>query len=331
MPLPTASDVHVNTPLTQISIGYVQSEDAFVAGKVFPNISVQKQSDRYYTYDRGYFNRDDMEERGPASESAGTGYTVDNTPTYFCVDKALHHDIPDRVRDNADAAVNPDRDATLLLTQKALIHREIKWVTAFFAGGLWTGDEDGVSGTPSTDEFKQWNDAASTPIEDIRTAGTTVQESTGYRPNKLVMGRRVYDALADHPDLVDRIKYTSGNDRPSLVNRQAMAALFEVDEVLVASAIKNTAAEKATNVHAFITGKKALLVYAAPAPGLQVPTGGYTFNWTGLKGASAGSLGIVMSKMRMDLKKADRVEIEQSFDQKLISADLGFFFDTAVA
>jgi hypothetical protein len=42
---------------------------------VFPNIPVQKKSDRYYTYDRGDFNRDEMEERAPGTESEGSGYT----------------------------------------------------------------------------------------------------------------------------------------------------------------------------------------------------------------------------------------------------------------
>jgi len=332
MPLPTPADVHVNTPLTNISIAYMQSAADFIADRVFPAVPVLKQSDRYYTYDRGYWNRDDMQERAPASESAGTGYTVDNSPNYFCIEKGLHQDVPWQVRGNADPVVNPDRDATMLVTQKALIHREVKWVAGFFAGGLWTGDDDGVAASVGTNEFLQWNDAASTPIEDIRAAGTSVQQLTGFRPNKLTVGREVYDKLVDHPDIVDRIKYTSGNNNPAVVNKEALAALFELDEVLVAGAIQNTANENATNVHAFIGGKKALLTYSPPNPSLMTPSAGYTFNWTGLSGVpSLAQRGARVSVIPMPLKKADRVEIEDAFDQKLISADLGYFFDTAVA
>jgi len=330
--LPTPSDVHVNTPLTRISVGFLQSASNFVAGRVFPIVPVLKQSDRYYTYDRGYFNRDEMQLRAPATESAGTGYSVDNTPTYYCPVRALHHDIPDEVRGNADVAVNSDMDATNLLTHKGLINREVNWVAKYFAGGIWTNDYDG-SAAPATGEYLHWSDANSTPIEDIRAAGTTVQESTGYRPNKLVIGRRVFDALVDHPDLVDRVKYSGGvgNNTPAMVNMRAMAELFEVDQVLVSGAIQNTALEGATNSHSFIGGKKALLVYAAPSPGLLVPSGGYTFAWTGRVGASADSEGFVMSKFRRAAEyKADRVEIESAYDQKLISADLGAFWDSIV-
>ena len=67
---PTPGDVHVNVPLTNISIAYLQNASNFIASRVFPNIPVQKQSDRYYTYDRGEFNRDEMKERAAGTESA---------------------------------------------------------------------------------------------------------------------------------------------------------------------------------------------------------------------------------------------------------------------
>ena len=49
---------HVNTPLTQISIAYLQNQTEFVAAQVCPIIPVTKQSDRYYVYNRGDFFRD---------------------------------------------------------------------------------------------------------------------------------------------------------------------------------------------------------------------------------------------------------------------------------
>lgn len=326
---PTPGDVHVNAPLTNISIAYIQSAENFIASRVFPNIPVQKQSDRYYTYDRGMFNRDEMRERAPATESSGSGYTVDNTPTYYCPVYALHHDVPDEVRDNADAALNPDREATIFVTQKALIKREKLWVAKYFAGSIWTNDWDGVASGETGNQVRQWNDSAANPIEDVRKAKRTVLESTGFEPNKLVLGRAVYDALIDHPDVIDRLKYGQTPGNPAIANRQALAKLFEVDEIMVMNAVENTAKEGATNVHAFIGGKKALLCYSTPSPGLMTPTAGYTFSWTGHLGA--GNEGNRIRSFRLEQIKADRVEIEMAFDQKLVSADLGFFWDTIVA
>jgi hypothetical protein len=324
---PGRADVHIDRPLTQVSLAFLQAQDTFIADKAFPMVPVAKQSDKYFTYDRGMFNRDEMEKRAPATESAGASYTL-SSDSYSADVWALHKDIADQVRANADSPLNLDREATEFLTVKALIRREKQWATDHFTTGKWTTDQTGVAAAPSTNEFLQWNDAASTPIEDIRGRTTDVHKLTGFRPNKLVLGREVYDKLLDHPDIVGRLDrgQTTG---PAIVRRQNLAALFELEEILVMDSIENTAAEGATNVHAYIGGKSALLLYTPRSAGLMIPSAGYTFTWTGLLGANA--LGTSISRMRMEKRKADRVEIEQAFDQKLVAADLGKFFATAVA
>ena len=330
MTLPTPGDVHVNTPLSNISVAFMQSLERFVADKVFPNIPVAKQSDRYYTYDRGYFNRDEMEVRAPGTETKGGEYSVDNTPTYFSPVYGFHHDVPDQRRSNADSVIQVDREATELCTMKAMIKREKLWVAKFFANSLWTTNITGVDSAPGAGQVLRWNDAASNPIEDVRTGMDAVQELTGFRPNTLVVSQKVFSKLIDHPDIIDRIKYgQSGVGRPAVANEQALAAILGVDRVLIAGAIENTAAEGVANVHAFIAGKHALLVYSAPSPGLMTPTGGYTFSWTGYLGASAN--GSRIKKFRLEQLASDRVEIEMAFDQKLVSADLGYFFNTIIA
>jgi len=327
---PVPGDVHVNTPLTNISIAYLQDAMNFVSAKVFPNIPVAKQSDRYYTYERGEFNRDEMQERAPGTESAGGSYDLDNTPTYFAPVHAFHKDIPDQVRSNADAVLNPDREATEYVTHKALIKREKLWVSKYFVTSVWTNEDAGVdsSPTPGT-SFLRWNDAASTPIEDVRKAKTTILESTGFIANTLVLGQQVYDALVDHPDIVDRIKYGQTPGDPAIANLVALMKLFEVPRIFVMRSIENTAAKGQTASHSFIGGKHALLCYSAPSPGIMTPSAGYTFSWTGYLGA--GAEGNRIKRFRLERIESDRVEIQMAFDQKLVAADLGFFFLTAVA
>jgi major capsid protein E len=328
---PTPGDVHVNAPLTNLSIAYIQSNDNFIAARVFPNIPVSKQSDRYYTYERGDFNRDEMQERAPGTESVGSGYNVDNTPTYYCRVYAFHRDVPDQMRANADAALNPDREAMIFVTQKALIKREKVWTNTYFKPGVWAFEKTGVAANPNGTQKLRWDDAASTPIEDVSDAKRAMMEETGFEPNKLTLGRAVYDKLRNHPDIVDRIKYgqTAVGDRsPAKVNRQTLASLFEVDEILVCNAIENTAAEGAAPVHTFIGGKHALLTYAPAEAGLMTPSAGYTFSWTGYLGA--GNEGTRIKTFRMENLESDRVEIQAAFASKLVGTDLGYFFATIV-
>lgn len=317
---PVPGDVHVNTPLTNISIAYLQDATNFIATKVFANIPVTKQSDRYYTYDRGEFNRDEMEERAPGTESAGGSYTLDNTPTYFARVYAFHKDIPDQVRSNADAVLSPDREATEYVTHKALIKREKLFAANYFVTGVWTNET-----TPGN----LWDTASGTPIEDVRGAKRTVLESTGFEANTLVLGKAVYDALVDHPDIVDRIKYGQTPGQPAMANIEALMKLLEIERILVMKAIENTAKEGAAASHSFIGGKHALLCYSAPRPGIMTPSAGYTFSWTGFLGA--GQEGNRIKRFRLEREESDRVEIQMAFDPKLVAADLGYFFLSVVS
>lgn len=314
---PSPGDVHVNTPLTNISIAYLQDQMNFVAQRVFPNIPVTKQSDRYYTYERGEFNRDEMRLRAPGAETSGGSYTIDNTPTYFANVWGFHKDVPDQVRSNADAVLNPDREATEYVTHKAMIRREKLWASRYFTTGVWSTDK-----TDST-----WGNYASgtNPIQDVRAGKTAVLQSTGYEPNTLVLGKTVYDVLADHPDIIERVNAGQTPGMPAMGTMMAMMELFEVERIFVMKAIENTAEEGQTPSHSFIGGGNALLCYSAPRPGLMTPSAGYTFSWTGYLGA--GNEGNRIKRFRMEAKASDRVEIEMAFDQKLIAADLGYFFD----
>lgn len=331
---PSRSDVHVNRPLTNISIAFLQNADSFVASRVFPNIPVTKKSDAFFTYERGEFNRDEMEERAPATESAGGTYQIGND-TYFARTRAYHKDVPDEVRDNQDDPINLDREASEFVTHKALIKREVTWSATFFTAGdpgdTWTFDVDGAAArsaafdplSAANNNVVFWNDASSTPIEDVRLLKRFVLESTGFMPNTLTLGRAVFDALIDHPDIVGRLDrgQTVG---PAMANKQALAALFEVDSILVMDAIQNTGKEGQAAVHSFIGGKHALLSYVPASPGLLTPSAGYTFSWTGRVGS--GNDGLRIKRFRLDAIESDRVEIDMSYDQKKISADLGAFF-----
>jgi len=328
MTQPTNAAVHVDSALTNISVAFLQNASHFVAGRVFPNVPVAKQSDRYFVYDRGYFNRDEAAVRAPGTESAGAGYELDNTPTYFANVWAIHHDVADQVVANADAAVDPERAASELVTHKLLIRKEADWASKFFTTGKWGTDITGVTGTPGTGEVSKWSDTTSgDPIGNIRGAKTTVLESTGFMPNTLVVNQSVFDALIDHPDIVDRIKYGQTAGGPAMANEQTLAALFGLDRILISRAIRNTAAEGLTNAHSFIAGDNALLCYVPPSPSLMTPAAGYTFSWTGFMG-QGNAFGFATKRFRMEHLEATRVEGQMAFDHKLVSADLGFLWNS---
>jgi len=323
---PNYRQVHIDTALTNMSVAYIQSASAFISDKVFPVVPVQKQSDRYFVYSREDWFRDEAEVRAPATESAGGGYDIDNTPTYFCPKYAYHKDVTEEDRVNSDAPLNADRDAVDFVSFKLLLKREVLWAQKYFTPGIWTTEVTGVGASPGAGQFLQWNDANSTPIEDIDAKQTAIMELTGYKPNVLVLGAWVYKALKNHPDILERIKYT----QRGIVTTEILATLFDVEKVLVAEAVKNVAAKGAAESNTFILGKHALLCYAAPRPALKTPSAGYTFAWKGLLGANAYGGRILRIPMDWLGAGTERIEGEMAFDQKVVAADLGAFFANAV-
>lgn len=320
MAQPTQSDVHVNAPLTNVSIAFIQKQDRFIADKVFPNVPVMKQGDVYYSFPKSNWFRTEAQKRAPATESAGSGYTL-TTGSYFAQVTAIHKDVDDQMRANADSMLNPDRAAAEFLTQQCLLRRDLDWKASFFTTSLWTGSSTGTDITPST----LWSAPLSTPIADITAEISAMEKKTGFKPNKLVLGAPVWYVLKNHPDFLDRIKYT----QTGIVSLDLLAAVLELDEVLVASAVQNTANEGATDSMDYIFGKAALLCYAAPTPALEMPSAGYVFSWTGYLGA--GAQGNRMKRFRMEELSADRLECEMAYDMKQIAADLGVFFSAPIA
>mgnify|MGYP003651718946 CR=1 FL=1 len=298
---PTASAVHVNTPLTNISVAYSQQADKFVAHRVFPVVPVAKQSDRYYEYSKDDWLRSEAQLRAPGSESAGGGYRLTNTSTYFCAVNAIHKDVDDQIRANADPVINMDRDATEYITQQLLMKREKDWVSSFFQLLTWTGSTTDTDIGVGTGITTAW-DATSTPITDIALQAASIMKKTGYYPNTLVITPDVYNALINNDDIVDRIKYT----QKGVVGRDLLANVLGLDRVEVCWATNNTAKEGATASMSFINSS----------------------TWSGYTGSQDG---LRMSRFRMDQLRADRVEGELAYAQKLIGADLGVYFNNIIS
>jgi hypothetical protein len=325
MPQPTSSSVHVDAILTNMSVAYMQKAENFIADKVFPVVPVDKQSDKYFSYDKNDWLRDEARLRTDGTESVGSGYNI-STESYYADVFAIHKDIGDQTRANADAPINVDREAAEFVTHRLLTRREIQWSADFMSAGVWGTTVVGVPGAPGGGQFRQWNDYInSDPIEDVEAGKAAILGVTGLEANTLVLGYDAFRQLKNHPDLVDRIKYTSAQT----ITEDMIARMFDVDKVYVSKAIKATNAEGAAGAYSFTTGKTAMLCHVAPAPGLLTPSAGYTFQWTGVSGGLGATIGT--SSFRLESLRATRIEAELAFDNKVVGTDLGYFFNTCVA
>lgn len=321
MPQPTRSDVHVNRPLTVISIAYIQAREDFIAAKAFPIVPVQKQSDKYFSYTKDFWLRSGSQKRAPGTESAGGGFELNNQNTYSADVWSYHYDVADQIRANADTPLSMDRDATMFVAQNQLLRREILWTNSYMTTGVWTGGTGGTDVVPPA----LWDTANGNPIQDIDYQKRQVKSQTGFLPNYVSMADDSFFAVKNNPAVLDRIKYT----QRAIVTEELLAALLQIDQFLVSQAVLNSAAEGQTGVFGFLTSATCLVAYRPRQAGILQPSAGYTFSWTGLYGSGAGGEGRIKS-FRMEHLESDRIEGDMAFDQKLVGADLGAFFTGTV-
>lgn len=314
----TPADVHVDAILTNMSIAYIQEQTSFVARRVFAEVPVAKQSDKYFVYTKNDWFRDEVKKRGPGTESAGGSLTL-STDSYFADVWATHIDVDEQTRANADSPLAPNADATELVTQRMLLRREREFMGTYFTSGVW-----GTTKTGGTD-FARWDDAASDPEKDISDGKVAILGTTGFMPNVLLVSFSVHEALKRHPLIKDRFKHVSSES----ITEQMIARFFEIDDYVVSRAIYATNVEGGTAAYDFTAGKHALLCYRNPSPGLRKPSAGYIMNWTGLIGS--GGNGVRIKRIPLPQLESERIEGQSAFDHKLVSSDLGYFFDGAIS
>lgn len=313
MAQPVRSDVHIDVALSNLSIRF--HNDDFVAEKLFPVIMTSKDSNKYFVYGKDMFRTfDDF--RAPGTRGPEVDWTL-STGSYLLSEHSLTHPIADEVRDDADEPLKIEADTTEYLTEQILLRLEVDVATsATNASNYATSNSRDLSASGNN----QWNDfTGSDPLEDIRSARSTVHANTGKRPNILLLGKQVYEVLLNHPKITDRIKYS----QLGVVNEDLLAELFDVEEVVVAGAIKNTAVEGNASdpTLSYVWGKNAILAIAPPSLGLKVLSLGGVFRRQGWRKTET---------WRQDPERSDFIRVSDKYQVNIISSVAGFLLQNAV-
>ena len=326
MPLgQTYTDVHVNKPLSNMSIAYFQDASNFVSGRFFTNLPVSNASDTYTVYPQGYFNRIHNTKRAEDGKANRIGYKAKDA-SYSCQEDALRILITDKARANADGQRNLDFEATHAVTNAILVGREQNFADTFLSATSTWSQVETVAGAD------KWDVDTSNPITKILDIVKTMTLSTGgMKPNKGLMSFDTYLALREHPDMLERVRYGGRNEKPAKVTLGAIADLFELDEIMIIQSVVNAAPDGIEDPttgepladNQFISSGAFLTVHAPKGVGLFSATAGLTFLWNQYiaHGLEAGPS---TRKYRpQDGTKGEYIEVEMAMDQRIVAPDLG--------
>lgn len=305
---PQIGQVYVDPLLSNISIAY--QNPSYLADRIFPEVQVTKISGVYFVYDKSKFiAANDL--RAPSTRANRVDYGLVKATYGPLIEHSLEQDIPDELVDQATSPLDPNMDATENVTERILLSKEKDAVAKMTDTAVITQNVT-LAGT------SQWSDYAnSDPIGDLRTAVDVVKKEIMKKPNKLVLTYEAYSVLRNHPQVIERIKYS----QLGIVTPELLSAIFDIEEVWIAESEENTANEGQTATMSYLWGKNAWVMYVNPAPAIRSVSFGYTFR----RGARQTE--------RWDERwvKAQFVRVTDWYEHKIVAAGAAYFIKNAVA
>lgn len=330
--------------LTNMAMGYLPQMSMFVGSRIFPSVAVGAESGSYNILPREEFLRPQGKRlaNGEAPPVGGFKFATD---VYSVYEYGLSAQITQRDLNNAAVgglgAGRLRNMKTQFVTFQAALAMELDISAIVTTAGNWATSYGGVTATPNGTQFIQWDQAASDPVGNVNKWREQMRLATGFEPNKMMFTRPVLNALKTNPEIIDRIKYMGTSSNPAKVTTQTLAELFELDEIIVPTAVSNTAQEGATATIADIWGKNIFLWYTPGAPSMELPSAGYRFSWTGDVhsegvgpqpfGGSANAEGLFIRNYITDRPAVEWVESRWYTVPKVTGSSLGILCTAAVS
>jgi len=327
MPQPDVKGLMVTGPLQNVSLAYKNQN--YIGDRVFPLIDNVDPKSKIAKYLKGAWFRDEAGIRGPGAEAPRGGYPI--THVSISTDEyAFAKEVTDEDRRFAKSQntppLQPDQDAVEFCADKIDLKKE-RLISAAILAGTWA---DGNSG--GEDAEGGWAAAASgnTFLSDIRNGAKTIQAATGFLPNRLVIDFGTYNSLKEEATVLDKIKYTERG----VLTTSLLAALLDLDEVLVGTAIYSTAKETkagtdftSAKIWEANSGKGMGFLYYVPTrPGLKTPMAGCQARVAYEDGAARR-----VSMWREDARHQDVYEVAEETDIVLTGTDLGYLWKDTLA
>lgn len=320
-------------PLQNVSLAYRNL--SYIGDAVFPIVDGVNKQAKVMKHKKGSWFRDEAEVRAPGSPAVEIESGV-GTENLDPVNYAAASKVTDELRAGANEPgalpIQPDINAVELIANSLDLKRERR-VSAVVHATDWSG-----AGAGGVDAGGHWGDATAandTFLADLVTGRDTILANTGLLPNTLMLSYPAWSKLQYAPALL-ALMYPTSLGPNSIVTLAGLAALAQVDRILVGTALYNTAEETLTDglTSRYIWGTDAanhnkgfgFLYYMPPTIGLNVASAGLQYR---LKNELNGQARLSTS-WRDDAKHSDMYDSQEDVDITAVGDDLGYAWkDTA--
>lgn len=257
-------------PLTNVSQAYRNDPAQFIAEVVAPVVMVPKKEFNIYYYGKENLKKVVDDTRVRFGDTKQAQFSI----TSKAFGPLRGHELMDGIDFDQDTMTEAPLDLEIDIVNNL---SEMMALTKENAVAGTLGDTSKLTQNTTLTGTDQWSDYAnSSPFEDLKTAAQQ-QRLYGLRPaNTLFMSYYTFSILQQHPDLIERVKYSNVASL-TLELMQTLFAQFGISKILVSSAVYDSAAEGLDASNNFVWGKDVWLGYITGTPGLRTVNGAYHF------------------------------------------------------
>jgi len=248
------------------------------------------------------------------SYNRGTWKFTDDS--FSTADRGWEQRIDDRDARRFAEYFDLEQAATQRARHTVLLNYEKRVAAAVFNTSTWTG------AALTTAIGNNWNIATGTPLADITAAKIKVRNNCGAMANAVIMDWELFVGLLRTTEIIDLLKYNGLQDvRAAMMTAQALAQVFNVDRVLVAGMMKNTALEGQTAVLASTWDKTMCMVCRTSMPGAAIEDLciGRTMHWSD----DGSQIGGFVETYRDDVRRGDIARCRFEVAEKIIYPEAG--------
>lgn len=322
--------------LTDFSIGF--KDQTLVGEQLSPITQVYLPSGKYRVYDRSaWVTAPDGRAPGTvANEIRGAKWSQDVYNTY---EHSLQASVTDEERQvyanaqqnaqaNIYAQINPEMDATNLITRAILLrHEKLVADTARNLNNYPAGNKVSLLGTSMWDDYTpntgNPNDFPnSDPVKDVLTARRSIYRQIRVEPNLMIIPWNVWTFIENHPRIVQRFTFFD------LTNPQAFAALTGFKgQVVIAESVYNSADNiDATQNIVALWGSDVILARVENAATQNTQTFMKTFAFPYPDGQVR-----TVDRWREEPRKSDVVRCSMRYDLKICAPAAGYIIQNCTS
>jgi hypothetical protein len=234
---------------------------------------------------------------------------------YFCKSHALRGDVPFEAEQYAlGLGFSEQMKLVQFLTDRIDLDVELN-VASLVTNPANVTNTQALAGTSMWDNYT----GVSHPIAVVEQAKSVIRQA-GVVPNALILSDPVVVALQNHPDIIERFKYTM----PGAIGMDQLSQVFGVQCYRASMIVLDK-----NNIASWIWGETAVLAYIQPVTSQSDISALKTFDWTGAPGTVGGYGVLEFPDPNLDAK-TNIASVDRYYDIRITAQETLYTFTGCV-